>query len=84
MPISKDNLQSALSLFAALSQRQDTLRQLAQHVATGVIWQSPDGKLAVDFTPAQATDLEATLAAYLDESQTIITALRAMLTKPEP
>jgi hypothetical protein len=84
MPITKDNLQTALALHSALSQRQDTIRQMATQIASGAIWRSTDGNLAVDFTPAQTAELEAILTDYLNESQTLIDVLRAIVGKPNP
>jgi hypothetical protein len=84
MPITKDNLQTALALHSALSQRQDTIRQMATQIASGAIWRSLDGNLAVDFTPTQTAELQAILTDYLNESQTLITTLRAIVSDAKP
>jgi len=84
MPITKDNLATAINLLNALSQRQDTIRQLAAAIGNAVIWRSPDGTIALPIPPAEIAELETFLHTYLNESQVTITALRAMLAEPKP
>jgi len=79
MPLTASNLEALTALPVAVSQRQDSVRNLASQLQAGTIWRSPDGKLSVTFTAAQRSQLESIVTAYLDESETIITAARAML-----
>jgi hypothetical protein len=79
MPINTNNLETLVNMLTALAQRQDTLRQLAGQLHTATIWRSPDGQLAVALTAGQRGELEAFVKAYLDESDVLVAAARAML-----
>ena len=81
MPITKDNYATAVNLLNALAQRQETVRHLTTVIGGGVIWRSVDGSLAVAIPSAELVELETFIRAYLDESDTITSALRAMLGK---
>lgn len=73
------NVETLLRLLTALSQRQDTVRQLATQLATGVTWRSPDGALAVSLPLAQQDELVDFIRQYLDESDVIIATARTLL-----
>ena len=79
MPLTERNVETAINMLTALTQRQDTLRQLTQQIHVGNIWRSPDGTLAVPITDAQRTELEAFIKTYLDESEVLIAAVRTLL-----
>jgi len=78
-PLPPANLDTLLRLLTALSQRQDTIRQLANHLHTGVVWRSVDGQLSVALSEAQRTELEQFVDAYLSESEVLVGSVRAML-----
>jgi len=79
MPIGKANLDTTINMLTALTQRQETVRNLASQLHAATIWRSPDGRLAVDIPDAEKAELEAFIKAYLDESEALIAAVRAML-----
>jgi hypothetical protein len=82
MPISKENITTALSLMTALAQRHDTIQQLAQQLAAPNIWRSLDGSLSVPIPDAEATRIEQFIKTYLDEAAVVHATLRAMLSNP--
>ena len=73
------NIDTLVKLLTALSQRQDTVRQLATQLATGIYWRSPDGHLAAALPSAQHQELVDFAHHYLDESDAIITTARSLL-----
>lgn len=73
------NIDTLVKLLTALSQRQDTVRQLATQLASGIYWRSPDGNLAAALPPAQHQELVDFARGYLDESEAIITTARSLL-----
>jgi hypothetical protein len=79
MSINANNLETLVNMLNALAQRQETVRQLASQLHTATIWRSPDGQLAVALAAGQRDELEAFVKAYLDESDILIAAARAML-----
>jgi hypothetical protein len=79
MGLSEKNLETLVNMLNGLSQRQDTIRQLTNHLHAGVIWRSLDGQLSVAFSEAQRTELEEFIDAYLSESEVLIASVRAML-----
>jgi len=79
MGLSEKNLEAIVNMLNALTQRQDTIRQLANQLHTGVIWRSLDGQLSVALSEAQRTELEEFIDAYLSESEVLIASVRAML-----
>jgi len=79
MPIGKANLETIINMLTALTQRQETVRHLASQLHAATIWRSPDGRLAVDIPDAEKVELEVFIKAYLDESEALIAAVRAML-----
>ena len=82
MPINTNNLETLINMLNALAQRQETVRQLASQLHAATIWRSPDGQLAVALTAGQRTELEAFVKAYVDESDILVAAARAMLASP--
>ena len=82
MPIPTAKLETTLNLLNALAQRQEAVRQLTAQLHSGALWRSPDGQLAVALTAGQRTELEAFVKAYLDESDILVAAARAMLASP--
>lgn len=82
MPVTTNNLETLINMLTALAQRQEALRQLASQLHAGTIWRSPDGKLAVALTAAQQDELASFVKAYLDESDVLVAAARAMLAQP--
>jgi hypothetical protein len=82
MPISHQNIITALSLMTALAQRHDAIHQLANQLSMPHIWRSPDGSLSVPIPPDELAQLEAFISTYLDECTVLHATLRAMLTKP--
>jgi hypothetical protein len=83
MPLSSHNLDALTLLLTAISQRQDTVRQLVSSLQARNIWRSPDGTISVAFTAAQIEQLEKVVNDYLNESEAIIITARAMLGRPE-
>ena len=79
MGLSEKNLETLVNLLNGLSQRQDTIRQLANHLHTGVVWRSVDGQLSVVFSEPQRAELEEFIDAYLSESEVLSASVRAML-----
>jgi len=79
MGLSEKNLEAIVTMLNALTQRQDTIRQLANQLHTGVIWRSVDGQLSVALSEAQRTELEEFIDAYLSESEVLVASVRAML-----
>ena len=84
MPRATNNLETLINMLSALAQRQEALRQLAGQLHAGTIWRSPDGQLAVALTATQRDELAAFVKAYLDESDVLVAAARAMLGQPPP
>jgi len=84
MPITSSNLETLINMLSALAQRQETVHQLAGQLHAATVWRSPDGKLAVALTTGQRTELEGFVKAYLDESDVLIAAARAVLAQPPP
>jgi len=82
MRVTQSNLETMINMLNGLAQRQDTLRQLASQLHTGVIWRSVDGQLSVALSEAQRIELEEFIDAYLSESEVLIASVRAMLGKP--
>jgi len=82
MSLTAAKYETLTRLLTALSQRQDTIRQLATQLATGNIWRSPDGSVSVEFTTAQLEQMEKIITDYLGESEAIVAASRALLEKP--
>jgi len=82
MGLSEKNLETLVNMLNGLAQRQDTIRQLAGQLHTGVIWRSLDGQLSVALSEAQRTELEEFIDAYLSESEVLTASVRAMLDKP--
>ena len=82
MPIKTAKLETTLNLLNALAQRQEVVRQLTSQLHSGALWRSPDGQLAIAITEGQRTELEAFVKAYLDESDILVAATRAMLASP--
>ena len=76
------NVDTLVNLLTALAQRQQTVQQLATQLQASTVWRSPDGQLAVALTDAQQAELTAFIKAYLDESEVLIAAARAMLAPP--
>ena len=68
MGLSEKNLETLANMLNGLAQRQDTIRQLANHLHTGVVWRSIDGQLSVALSEAQRAELEEFIQAYLSES----------------
>jgi uncharacterized protein YbgA (DUF1722 family) len=79
MGLSEKNLETLVNMLNGLAQRQDTVRQLANHLNTGAVWRSVDGQLSVVLSEAQRTELEQFIDAYLSESEVLIASVRAML-----
>ncbi len=79
MGLTEKNLETLVNMLNGLSQRQDTIRQLATHLHTGVVWRSVDGQLSVALAEAQRTELEQFVDAYLSESEVLVASVRAML-----
>ena len=79
MGLNEKNLETLVNMLNGLSQRQDTIRQLANHLHTGVVWRSVDGQLSVALSQAQRTELEQFVDAYLGESEVLIASVRGML-----
>jgi hypothetical protein len=79
MALSEKNLETLVNMLNALAQRQDTIRQLANHLHTGVVWRSLDGELSVGLSEAQRGELEEFIDAYLSESDVVTASVRAML-----
>jgi len=84
MALSEKNLETLANMLNALAQRQDTIRQLANHLHTGVVWRSVDGQLSVALSEVQRTELEEFINAYLSESEILIASVRAMLRQAQP
>ena len=82
MTLIANNLETLINMLNALAQRQETVRQLASQLHAATIWRSPDGQLAVALTAGQRTELEAFVKTYLDESDVLIAAARALLAQP--
>ena len=82
MALTVNNLETLINMLNALAQRHETVRQLAGQLHGGVIWRSMDGQLAVALTAGQRTELEAFVKGYLDESDVLIAAIRAVLAQP--
>lgn len=78
-PLPPANVDTLLRLLTALSQRQDTVRQLATQLASGVFWRSPDGKLAAHLPAPEQDQLVTFIRDYLDEAETIIATARTLL-----
>jgi hypothetical protein len=81
MGLSEKNLETLVNMLNGMAQRQDTIRQLANHLHAGVVWRSLDGQLSVAFSEAQRAELEEFVDAYLSESEVLIASVRAMLGK---
>ena len=79
MNLTQNNLETMVNMLNALTQRQDTIRQLANQLHTGVIWRSLDGQLSVTLSEAQRKELEDFISGYLSESDVLIASIRAML-----
>ena len=79
MGLNEGNLETLVNMLNGLSQRQDTIRQLANHLHTDVVWRSVDGQLSVALSEAQRTELEQFVDAYLSESEVLIVSVRGML-----
>lgn len=79
MPITKQNLEPVSKLLVGLIQRQDVIFQLAQRIAGGTAWHSPDGELTVDLSDKERDQLEEFITQYLDECETMAVVLRAHL-----
>jgi uncharacterized protein YbgA (DUF1722 family) len=79
MGLSEKNLETLVNMLNGLTQRQDTIRQLASHLRTDVVWRSVDGQLSVALSEAQRSELEEFINAYLSESEVLIASVRAML-----
>jgi hypothetical protein len=79
MSLTQNNLETMVNMLNALTQRQETIRQLANQLHTGVIWRSLDGQLSVALSKAQQTELEEFINAYLSESEVLIASIRPML-----
>ncbi len=79
MGLNEKNLETLVNMLNGLSQRQDTIRQLANHLHTGVVWRSVDGQLSVALAEAQRTELEQFVDAYLSESEVLVASVRAMM-----
>ena len=79
MGLSQDNLETMINMLNALTQRQETIRQLASQLHTGVIWRSLDGQLSVALSDGQRRELEDFVGAYLSESEILTASIRAML-----
>jgi len=82
MPISHENIITTLSLMTALSQRHDTIHQIATRLSQPHIWRSVDGSLVVPIPPNEIAELEAFITTYLDECAILYATLRAILAKP--
>jgi len=82
MPVTAANLEPLINMLNAIVQRQETIRQLAAQLHSSAVWRSPDGTLAVEITTDQQAQIAAIAHAYLDESDVLIAAARAMLAKP--
>jgi hypothetical protein len=83
MTISHQNITTIVALLTALSQRHDTIHQLAAQIAANVIWRAPDGSLSVPIPPNEIAQLESFITAYLNEAATVHTTLTAILA-PKP
>ncbi len=79
MGLSEKNLDTLVNMLNGLSQRQDTIRQLTNHLHTGVVWRSVDGQLSVALSETQRTELEQFVDAYLSESEVLVASVRAMM-----
>ena len=79
MGLSEKNLDTLVNMLNGLAQRQETIRQLASHLHTGIVWRSVDGQLSVALSETQRTELEEFIDAYLSESEVLVTSVRAML-----
>jgi len=79
MSITHRNLESIINLLAALSQRQEVLRQIASNLHSGTVWRSPDGSPAIPLSPDESKQLEDMFDKYLTESETIIATARGLL-----
>lgn len=79
MPLTHRNLESLIALLAALSQRQDQLRQIANNLHSGTVWRSVDGSPAIPLSPDERKQLEDIFEKYLAESETIHAAARGLL-----
>jgi hypothetical protein len=82
MGLTQNNLETMVNMLNGLAQRQDTIRQLANQLHTGVIWRSVDGQLSVALSEAQRIELEEFVQGYLSESEVLVASARAMLGKP--
>jgi uncharacterized protein YbgA (DUF1722 family) len=79
MGLNEKNLETLVNMLNGLSQRQDTIRQLANHLHTGAVWRSVDGQLSVALSEAQRAELEEFIDAYIGESEVLIASVRGML-----
>lgn len=79
MALNNQNLETLLNMLSGLTQRQDTIRQLAGQLQAGVVWRSVDGQLSVALSAEQRAQLEDFVNTYLNESEILIASARAML-----
>jgi len=79
MSLTKDNLDTISKLLTALSQRNNVILELARTLASDTVWRSPDGRLEVKLTEAQREETEGFVRAYAQESELVISAIKAHL-----
>jgi len=82
VPVTAANLEPLINMLNGIVQRQETIRQLAAQLHSSAVWRSPDGALAIELSADQQAQIAAIAHAYLDESDVLTAAARAMLAKP--
>lgn len=79
MALTKDNIDAVSKLLIALAQRNDIIYNLHQTLGQGAVWRSPDGEARIELTESERQELEAFVAQYVQDSETICQKLRTYL-----
>lgn len=79
MTLTDKNLETLINMLSGLSQRQETIRQLAGQLQAGTVWRSLDGQLSVALSEGQRAQIEEFMNTYLNESDVLAASARAML-----
>lgn len=79
-----DRIDHILNLLDAASQRQDTLRDVATRLRSGVVWRAKDGRMEIGLSPDQKQQLADVVEAYTRDLENITAAIRLAMQEKAP
>lgn len=77
--LTPDKVAAVVNALIAAKQRHDAIEQVAQTIASGSTWRSPDGAFVLSLSDADRLHLEQFMLAYCTEVRTAITIIEQLL-----